>query len=504
MVAIIYKKVELNEADFLYVPISAIKGDMLENGDFQSALGVVYEPIVDPVVNNGKYYSEAIEEDKLDSLYNDGELTEVEMIRKYFMDNYSDYYANVYNEDINEYDLIKFNFSNFTVEEENISFDYDESYKLHVNIPLEELLNMDEDTFPDFKKQMIELNEKVKLALKDIKKETKTSAGTISNINLKRLRKTVNKSIISQQKAVDDVTRTIITNFLSNNPKHKSHILIAGPTGTGKTEIMNIIARELNVPVFKADATAYTKEGYVGKSVYSMLEGLITAADDDIEAAQNGILIVDEIDKKLTDTTGPTGYDVLYSMLKMMDREKIELDIGGPFDARTVLFDTSNLTIVFMGAFEGLYKNKTSENKSLGFNNSIDSSNISDVKITNEDLIKYGVPSEFLGRIGTVTYTNYLDKSDMIKILTKSDISQLNLTREYLYDLGIDFKCTKGYIDEVATKTIKLGTGARGLKNIVLSTLADVYDDVLIDKKIKKITLTKDTVKDYKKYSISK
>lgn len=504
MVAIIYKKVELNEVDFIYVPITAVKGELLENGDFSSFMGIIYEPIDDPVINNGKYYSDAIEDSELDSLYNDGNTPEIEMIKKYFLDNYLEYYANVYDEENDEYRLLKFNFSNFEVENEDISLTYDEAYKLNVSIPLNELLELDENSFPDFKEKMVELNEKVKIALQDEKNKIAMQSGTISNINLTKLRKRLNKSIISQQTAINDVTRTIVTNYMSNNPKHKSHILIAGPTGTGKTEIMNIIAKELNVPVFKADATAYTKEGYVGKSVYSMLEGLITAANGNIESAEKGVLIIDEIDKKLTDTNGPTGQDVLYSMLKMMDREKIELDIGGPFETKTQLFDTSNLTIVFMGAFEGLYKNKASSKKLLGFNSSSEKENTDDIKITNEDLIKYGVPSEFLGRIGTITYTNYLDKSDMIKILNKSDISQLNLTREYLYDLGIDFKCTKGYIDEVATKTIKLGTGARGLKNTVLSTLTNVYDDVLMDKKIKKITLTKETVNNNKKYIVLK
>ena len=89
-------------------------------------------------------------------------------------------------------------------------------------------------------------------------------------------------------------------NEKSNNPKNKSHMMIVGPSGTGKTEMINIIAKKLNIPFFKADATAYTKEGYVGKSVYSMFNGLIDAANGDVEKAQRGLLIIDEIDKKLS------------------------------------------------------------------------------------------------------------------------------------------------------------------------------------------------------------
>ena len=114
--------------------------------------------------------------------------------------------------------------------------------------------------------------------------------------------------------------------------------------------MINLIAKELGVPCFKADATAYTKEGYVGKSVYSMLEGLIQAANGDLVKAQNGILVIDEIDKKADKDVA--GVDVLYSLLKLMDRDVVEVELS---PIKSIMFDTSNLTIICMGAFTEIY-----------------------------------------------------------------------------------------------------------------------------------------------------
>jgi len=234
-------------------------------------------------------------------------------------------------------------------------------------------------------------------------------------MTLKELRKEVKDVIKGQDKAVDDVTRTLIMNQKSKNPRHKSHILITGPSGTGKTEMINIISKRLGIPYFKADATAYTKEGYVGKSVYSMISGLIASVDGDIKKAQNGILIIDEIDKKLTseeDWVG--GVEIFNALLKIMDRDIVEVDTEEGMVRKKILFDTSNLTIIFMGAFAKLYeeKNKSKEEtkaKTIGFGSAIKTEDKEEKEekqektyLTNEDLIKAGVPPEFLGRVPVI------------------------------------------------------------------------------------------------------
>ena len=326
-------------------------------------------------------------------------------------------------------------------------------------------------------------------------------------MDLAKLRKKVNSIIINQDKAVDDVTRAIMINETSINPNHKSHILVVGPSGTGKTKMVDIISKEMDLPYFVADATAYTEEGYVGKSVYSMIEGLIISANGDIEKAQKGLLVIDEIDKKITKREDdPAGQKVLHSLLKILDRGTIEIDLGSGFDSRKVLFDTSNLTVICMGAFEGLYKNKLTNNKStvgpIGFNpvykEPIKQDNI---EITRQDLIDFGMPAEFLGRIGTVTYTDKLSEEDLICILNKSKESPLKEEKEYFKNLGINISFSQGYKIAIAKNAIKANTGARNLRSEVKDSLKKVYDDVLINNKVKKLTITQDILNDNKKYS---
>ena len=339
-------------------------------------------------------------------------------------------------------------------------------------------------------------------------KHMKVEKENSKKMKLSELKKEVLDSIIGQDDAVNSVTTTIIVNENSKNPRHKSHILIAGPSGTGKTEMMNIISKKLNKPVFKADATAYTKEGYVGKSVYSMLKGLLDTTNGDLEKAQNGILVIDEIDKKVS-TKGESdvsGTAVLNSLLKIMDRDIIEVDTSRE---ETVQFDTSNLTIVFMGAFSDLYEEKEEKRKkakkiSIGFSTTEEpNEEDSEIKITKEDLVKYGLPPEFLGRISKITFTKPLTEENLIKILKQSKISPLKMEQEFFEDLGITFKYTNGYVKQLAENCLKHKTGARELKSEVQKSLEGAYEEVLDNpQKVKVLKLTKETVKDNKKYCI--
>lgn len=320
-------------------------------------------------------------------------------------------------------------------------------------------------------------------------------------MKLSELKNEVLNCIIGQDDAVKAVTTTMIVNENSKNPRHKAHILIAGPSGTGKTEMMNIISRKMNKPVFKADATAYTKEGYVGKSVYSMLKGLLSAADDDIEKAQNGILIIDEIDKKAggSEKDDVSGTAVLNSLLKIMDRDVVEIETSRE---QTIPFDTSNLTIVFMGAFSDLYSRKQNK-KEIGFGIT-SSTEEKDVKISKQDLIEYGLPAEFLGRISKVVYTKELKENDLVNILLKSEISPLKMEEEFFSDLGIKLKYNKQYVKQLAKNCIKHKTGARELKSEVQKSLESVYEEVLDNPgKVKVLKLTAETANDNKKYFVN-
>ena len=387
-IAIKYEKFDLGDDRYLFKAVSIIRGKFCEETEtFETEYGDLCAPMDGISQYEDNYFGNLISLEKLKKLYNG--LTEEEILMEYYDELKMDYNIGYYDYNAGRMAVVSIPYSELVITYEdavtNIEADTKtiEEYKkiddLKITFDLkslQELLKMDEKQVVTTLTKIVEgfstMNESeyVDETDKKLKSESKTKSLSLEKekskeMTLLDLRKEVKSVIKGQDKAVNDVTRAIMVNQKSENPKHKSHMLIIGPSGTGKTEMINIISKRMGIPFFKADATAYTKEGYVGKSVYSMLNGLITAANDDIEKAQNGILIIDEIDKKLGD--GVSGKDVLYSMLKMMDRDIIELDKG----ERQIPFDTSNLTIIFMGAFADVYKSKEdlANKKSIGFSN---------------------------------------------------------------------------------------------------------------------------------------
>lgn len=442
------------------------------------------------------------------------------MISEYFYNCLEYFYIGIYDSSIEGIKLQQIHYDQLLNEdddifamlhesnENDIKFTFDKEYLKdlrdsktlkEVRKKLDDILNIDinkilEDT------NTTELTEETKK--KNLESEhTQSTQVKKDLITLNELRQEVLKQIIAQDVAVNDITRIVMKNQLATNPKVKSHILVTGPTGTGKTEIVKIICQTLGLPFFKADATAYTEEGYVGKSVYSMLSGLINAADKDIKLAQNGILVIDEIDKKvLSGANDKFGLSVLYSLLKIMDREIIELDIGK--NSKPVYFDTSNLTIICMGAFEQLYQNKLKEIKhSIGFSDTSIQKPDKEIVITKNDLIKGGTPSEFIGRIGKVTSTHSFSQEELINLLTVSKISPLLLQQEFFKEtFGTVLSHTLGYRTEIAKKAMQTKTNARELKSIVDESLEYVTDEFLSGKKAKVLRITKETALDPRKY----
>lgn len=272
-----------------------------------------------------------------------------------------------------------------------------------------------------------------------------------------------------------------------------------GPSGTGKTEIMKNIVQYLNIPFFQADATAYTKAGYVGKDVNSILLGLLRAANNDLELAQKGLIIIDEIDKKaLNANDDVSGKAVLHSLLKILDREVIEVDTDYH---NSVLFDTSNLTVALVGSFQELYEAKTKfKNKPIGFTSTLDT-NKPKFTLTDEELIKYLGP-ELFGRIGMKTSTNHLSLKDCIDILTKSDIGQISIAKSDFESRGIKFSCTHDYLVEIAKQGYSQETGARNLNKVARENLRYAYDEIFTRKKVKQLKFTKATAHDPKKFYV--
>ncbi|MBR6690943.1 MAG: AAA family ATPase [Bacilli bacterium] len=334
------------------------------------------------------------------------------------------------------------------------------------------------------------------------KPQLKIDKKTSTTFNLKELREEVSRSIVGQEDVIKDFTRVLGINQTSIDPYNKSHILITGPSGTGKTAIVNLIAKELDLPTFKADATAYTKAGYKGKDVPTMLTGLVEAAGGDIEKAQNGLLIIDEIDKACA-YKGDEGFgkSTLYALLKILDREVIEVDTdsyGGK-----MLFDTSNLTVIFMGSFEPLYQQKLQEKKprTLGFISEKEELEENKVRIEDEDLISWMGP-EFIGRIGCITSTNALTEKEVLEILKKSKLCQLNIAKNDLANRGIKLLYTSGYLREIAKRGYSRELGARQLNKTVKKSLDCAYDEILTNGNVKVLKLTKKTALNNKEYHV--
>jgi len=500
-IAIKYEKVYITDDLFAFKPVGLIRGTYDKQINlFESNYGELCASITCCDSGETNFFGFPIEVDIIKQQYPD--LTEFYLFNKYFTEKSKDFCMGY-----DDYKSGKANIISFSYEDVSKIFDSIVEGSDIFSIVKSEEKNKNKEEVP------VEENDEEKIDLSGVKNEKAKQLLNIAldkkqkkPLTLVELRKEVKSVIIGQDKAVDDVTRTIMINEKSKNPKNKSHMMIVGPSGTGKTEMINIIAKKLDIPFFKADATTYTKEGYRGKSVYSMFRGLIDAAGGDIKKAQRGLLIIDEIDKKSI-MKDDDGFDasVLNGMLKFLDRDVIEINKGhGPHDD-DILFDTSNLTVIFMGAFTDAYESKRKENKkSIGFapteNNNKEKE---DIYLTREDLIKAGMPTEFMGRISLITNTRELELEDLVEILYKSKGNTLKLAEEFCKDLGITLKYTDGYIRRIAEKSYKTKTGARNLKSLVNESLKDAYDDVLTNNEnIKTLKLTKKTAENSKEYCV--
>lgn len=324
---------------------------------------------------------------------------------------------------------------------------------------------------------------------------------TKENISLSELINKIKKSVISQDSSIEKIATALYSNqkiFSSTNLTEeqkfqaKKNILIIGQTGTGKTEIIRQLAKILTIPYIIVDANDYTISGYKGKDVDSILTNLLSKTSNNYEKAKKGIVIIDEIDKlgKSQDVSSIATDGVQKSLLKMV--EGANIDIERSSDRPNIMFDTSQLTFIFAGAFSELFEENKFSHKTVGFNNQ---SIISDTKkmITQEELIKYGLIPEFIGRISVVVQLNDLSEQDYRKIISKSELSILNIMINYYKSLGVTLTYDEDFISKVATETVKLKTGARGIKTI----LTDIFNEIdieVLNGNLKNIKLTKENV----------
>ena len=315
--------------------------------------------------------------------------------------------------------------------------------------------------------------------------------------NIVSLYKEIKNTIVGQDEQVKKILTTLYQNELINNEYEdnllglKKHLLICGPTGTGKTETIRRIADNYDKAIAIVNATSYSETGYVGESVEDMLASLYYAADGDLDVAQEGILVIDEIDK-LAEDGGKKSHvsrlGVQRSLLKILEGNIMNVNIMDGKLATVISFDTSKLTVIGLGAFAGIIKQE--KKIALGFN-SVSSNDMEDVdysKITSKDFVDYGMLPELMGRFTSRVYMHTLKKEDLRNILLFSNESPLILYKEYFKNLNIEFSYDDDFIDEVAEGAYNLDLGARGLK-VVLDDIISPYLFEVYAGNIKKIYL---------------
>lgn len=315
--------------------------------------------------------------------------------------------------------------------------------------------------------------------LKDGKTVKQTTANKLVIPDPQDIKDYLDQYVIGQRQAKIVLGVAVVNHYKrikqTGTDVQKANILMLGPTGTGKTLLARTVARYLDVPFVVADATCLTEAGYVGDDVESMITRLLTAADGDVERCQRGIVFLDEIDKisrkseSSTVTKDVSGEGVQQALLKMIEGTKCRVPAQGTKktnSSETVEIDTTNILFIAGGAFVGMNTiiQRRAQGTAIGFGAQLASAGENEL-VTPDDLVKYGMIPEFVGRFSSYVTLQDLDKAQLVSILTEI---KGNFVKQYQWlfeEDGVELQFDAESLDLIAERTLKTKTGARGLHN---------------------------------------
>lgn len=324
--------------------------------------------------------------------------------------------------------------------------------------------------------------------------------------------------VVGQEKAKKVMSVAVFNHykrvFSVENPEdddveiEKSNILMLGPTGSGKTYMVRTLARLLDVPLAITDATSLTEAGYIGDDIESVVSKLLTAADNDVDRAERGIIFIDEIDKlakkRNAHQRDVSGESVQQGMLKLLEGAEVEVPVGASSKSAMVpmaTIDTSNILFICGGAFPDLdevIKERLNKSSSMGFVSDLKDKYDKDKNIlsktTSEDLRKFGMIPEFIGRLPIIVALEALDEDALVKVLTEPKNAITKQYRKLLHYDEVDLKFDEEALYAIAKKAVDKELGARGLRSIIETFMTDIMYEIPKDDNIGTVIITKDYV----------